>query len=141
MHDPLSVMDVVGPLIGAAVFVLVMSRVTEPARRTFNAMFVAGATGAYLSSSFGIWELVFPAIAFPVAYAGLRSYRYIGIAWLMHAGWDLLHHRYGHPIWPFMAKSSFGCFVLDSAIAVWCLAGAPAVWRWLGPRRRVAPGV
>lgn len=126
MHDGFHVLDVVGPLLGAAVFVLVMSRVAEPARRTFNAMFVAGATGVYLSGGFGPWELVFPAIALPVAYVGLRSYRCIGLAWLMHAGWDLLHHRYGNPIWPFLAKSSFGCFVLDSAIAVWFLAGAPA---------------
>jgi len=26
-----------------------------------------------------------------------------------------------------MATSSFGCFVFDSAIAVWFLAGAPAI--------------
>jgi hypothetical protein len=37
----------------------------------------------------------------------------------------LPHHLWGHPIWPFMRSSSFGCFVFDSLIAVWFLAGAP----------------
>ena len=45
MHHapPLHVMDYVGPAIGAVLFVLIMSRVKEPARRRFNAIFVAGA--------------------------------------------------------------------------------------------------
>ena len=40
---------------------------------------------AYLSGGFGIWELIYSLLATPVVYAGLRSYRFIGIAWLMHA--------------------------------------------------------
>jgi hypothetical protein len=43
----------------------------------------------------------------------------------MHAAWDLPHHLWGNPIWPFMRTSSFGCFVFDSLIAVWFLAGSP----------------
>jgi hypothetical protein len=129
MHaaPPLQLMDWVGPAIGALVFVLVMSRVREPARRTFNAIFVAGAGGVYLSGGFGPWELLYPAIATPVAWLGLRSYRCIGLAWLMHAGWDVVHHLWGNPIWPFMATSSFGCMLFDTLIAVWFLAGAPAL--------------
>ena len=65
----------------------------------------------------------------PVAYRGLASHRYIGAAWLMHAAWDLPHHFWGHPIWPFMATSSFGCFEFDILIAVWFLAGAPTLVR------------
>ena len=34
-----------------------MSLVKEPARHTFNAIFVAGASGVYLSGGFGPWEL------------------------------------------------------------------------------------
>lgn len=129
MNDPrlLHVMDVVGPLIAAVVFVVIMSLVKEPARRTFNAVLVAGATGVYLSGGLGPWELVFPALALPIVYAGLRSYRFIGLAWLMHAAWDAVHHVYGNPIWPFMPTSSFGCLVFDAAIAVWFLAGAPSL--------------
>lgn len=124
---PLFVMDFVGPVISAGLFVLIMSLVREPARRTFNAILVAGACGVYLSGGFGVWELLYPVLATPVAYLGLRSYRFIGLAWLIHAGWDLPHHLWGHPIWPFMPTSSFGCLIFDTMIAVWFLAGAPSL--------------
>jgi hypothetical protein len=131
MHTPppLVLMDYVGPAIGAVVFVLIMSLVREPTRRTLNALVVAGACGAYLNGGFGLWELPFPLIAIPAAYRGLTSHRYIGMAWLMHAAWDLPHHLWGNPIWPFMPTSSFGCFVFDTLIAIWFLAGAPTVIR------------
>jgi Family of unknown function (DUF6010) len=127
--ESMTLMDVLGPAIGACVFVLIMSIVREPTRRTLNAVIVAGASGVYLSGGFGIWEIVYPVVATPVVYRALQSYRYIGVAWLLHAGWDLPHHLWGNPIWPFMRTSSFGCFVFDSLIAVWFLAGAPGVAR------------
>jgi hypothetical protein len=125
--------DNYGPAIGALLFVLIMSRVPEPARRTFNAILVAGTCGAYLNGGFGIWELIYPALATPVVYAGLRSYRFIGIAWLMHAVWDLAHHLWGNPIWPFMPTSSWGCMIFDTGIAIWFLAGAPVLIRHFWP--------
>ena len=126
MHPPpLSTMDVIGPAIGAAAFVLSMTFVREPVRLRLNAVLVAGASGVYLSGGFGPWELVYPAMVMPVVYAGLGSYRFVGIAWLLHAAWDVVHHLWGNPIWPFMATSSFGCMVFDSLIAVWFFAGAP----------------
>jgi hypothetical protein len=64
-----------------------------------------------------------------VVYLGLRSYRAIGLAWLMHAAWDLPHHLVGRPIWPYMRTSSLGCLVFDSVIAVWFLANAPSIFR------------
>ena len=88
-------MDYVGPAIGAGVFVLIMSLVHEPARRTFNAVLIAGASGVYLSGG--------------------------------HAAWDLPHHFWGHPIWPFMPTSSFGCVIFDTLVAFWFLAGAPSL--------------
>jgi hypothetical protein len=129
MHTPplLHVPDYVGPAVGALVFIAIMSLVKEPARRSVNAILVAGAAGAYLNGGLGLWELLYPAAGATVAYFGLRSHRYIGVAWLMHAGWDLVHHFYGNPIWPFMPTSSFGCTIFDTVIAVWFLAGAPAV--------------
>ena len=127
-HAPsLQVMDFVGPAIGAVVFVLVMSLVPEPARRRFNAVFVAGASGVYLSGGFGPLELLYPAITAPVVYLALDSHRLIGVAWLMHAGWDVVHHLWGNPIWPFMPTSSWGCMIFDTLIAIWFLAGAPTV--------------
>lgn len=125
------------PVAAAALFALAMSSVREPARRHINALLVAGAAGAYLGSGLGPWELVFPALALPVAYLGLRSHRFIGVAWLMHAAWDVVHHLIGHPIWPFMPASSHGCAIFDSAIALWFLAGAPSL---LTAVRRSAAG-
>jgi hypothetical protein len=119
--------DVFGPAFGAVVFVLLMSLFREPTRKTFNAIFVAGASGVYLSGGFGIWELLYPAIATPVAFMGLQSYRFIGIAWLMHSCWDIAHHLGGNPLWPFMPTSSFGCMIFDAVIAIWFIAGAPPI--------------
>jgi hypothetical protein len=118
----------IGPVIGAILFVLAMSLLKEPVRQKLNVVLVAGAGGAYLSGGFGLWELVYPVIATPVVYAGLRSYRFIGLAWLMHAAWDLPHHLWGNPIWPFMPTSSLGCMIFDSLIAIWFLVGAPRVF-------------
>lgn len=136
MHHapPIHIADVLGPLAAALVFISVMSLVREPARRHLNAILVAGAAGVYLSGGLGPWELVYPIPAAAVAYLGLRSYRFIGLGWLMHAGWDVVHHLYGNPIWPFMPTSSFGCLLFDGAIGAWFLAGAPA----LLPGRRAA---
>src|SRR5215510_5935285 len=124
---PLLVIDYVGPLVSAAIFVVAMSQVKEPCRRTLNAIFAAGAIGVYLNGGFGPWELLYPVIAIPIVYLGLRSYRLIGVAWLMHACWDIVHHLWGNPIWPFMATSSFGCMTFDAVLALWFVAGAPSI--------------
>ena len=125
----LSPMNFIGPFLGGILFIAIMSLVPHPARRRFNAIFAAGAVGAYIGGAFGVWELVYPILATPVVYLGLRSYRAIGVAWLMHAAWDLPHHLVGHPIWPYMRTSSLGCIVFDSVIAIWFLAGAPSIFQ------------
>ena len=129
MHNapPLHVADYLGPAAAALAFVGLMSLVKEPSRRNYNAILVAGAAGAYLSGGLGPWELIYPTLGGAAAYLGLRSYRFIAIGWLMHAGWDLVHHFYGNAIWPFMPTSSFGCTIFDTVIALWFLAGAPSV--------------
>jgi len=121
-------MDYVGPAIAAVVFALVMSLVNEPVRRTLNAVFVAGSCGVYLNGGFGVWELLYPALATPIVYFGFRSYKFIGLAWLMHAAWDLPHHFWGNPIWPFMPTSSLGCAIFDTLISIWFLANAPPLF-------------
>jgi hypothetical protein len=127
-HVPvLGVMDYLGPAIAALGFIAGMSFVKEPSRRLINAIVVAGASSAYLSGGFGLWELWYPIAGTTVAYMGLRSHRYIGVAWLMHAAWDLAHHLYGNPIWPFMPTSAFGCLIFDTVLATWFLAGAPSL--------------
>ncbi len=131
MNPPaLHIMDIVGPIIAAVAFIAVMSLVHEPIRRTLNAVIVAGAGGAYLSGGgFGLWEVVYPVIATPIAFFGLDSYAFTGIAWLMHSAWDIAHHVYGNPIWPFMPTSSFGCMIFDAVIAIWFIRGARPIWR------------
>ena len=115
MHPaPLAVMDYVGPALGALLFVAVMSLVAEPTRRTLNAIILAGASGVYLSGGFGLWELAYPVIGAAIGFRALRSYRWIGVGWLIHAGWDIAHHLWGNPIWPFMPSSAFGCMIFDS---------------------------
>jgi hypothetical protein len=133
-------MNYIGPVIGAVMFALIMSLVREPARRTVSAMLTAGLTGVYMSGGgFGIWELAFPLVAMPIAYRGLSSYTALAVVWLMHSGWDILHHLYGNPIWPFMPSSSFGCMIFDGVIAVWFLAGAPSLAGALRQPPRRAP--
>ena len=68
------------------------------------------------------------AVATFAAYRGLDSYRWIGIAWLLHTAWDVVHHLYGNPLWHWDPMSSFGCAILDSLIALWFLASAPSVF-------------
>ena len=143
MHSPppLVVMDCVGPAVAGVVFVLIMSLVAEPTRRSFNAIFVAGASGVYLTGGFGLWELIYPAIAIPIVYLGLRSYRFIGFAWLLHSCWDFVHHVWGNPIWPFMPTSSFGCMIFDAVLSLWFLAGAPSLRPYRAGRTLSSPPV
>lgn len=127
MFSPPSLLasDYYGPAIAASCFVLFIVPVAEPARRTFNAILVGWKLWGLPES--GPWELAYPLLATPVVYAGLRSYTFIGIAWLMHTARELAHHLWGNPIWPFMRTSSWGCLVFDVIIAIWFLAGAPAL--------------
>jgi hypothetical protein len=91
------------------------------------AIMLAGAGAAYLNGGLGKWEFVFAAVLTYFAYMGLRSYSFIGVGWLLHTGWDVMHHLYGNPIVPFLSGSSLGCAICDPVIALWCFAGAPSV--------------
>ena len=122
-------MQVVMPVVFAIVFVLISSLIPEPARRRFHAILVAGAGAAYLNGGFGGWELAYTAAATYVAYRGLDSHRFIGLAWLMHSGWDLAHHAANRGILDFVPDSSLGCAISDPLIALWFLAGAPSLLR------------
>src|SRR5271154_3655568 len=86
-----------------------------------------------------MWEMAFCTVVAICAYNGLRSYRFIGIGWLLHTAWDILHHLYGHPIIPFLPTSSFGCAVCDPVIALWCFAGAPSFSMLFGRRTLAEP--
>jgi hypothetical protein len=121
-------LDWILPVVIAAVFIMMMSRLREPTRRRFNAIFVAGAGAAYLSGGFGPWEVPFTAIMTWLAFRGLDDYRFIAAAWLCHTVWDVAHHLWGNPIVPFQATSSAGCAITDALIALWFWRDAPAVF-------------
>ena len=89
---------------------------------------LAGAGAAYLNGGLGLWEFAFTAVVTYCAYQGLTSYGFIGLGWLLHTGWDVMHHLYGNPIVPFVPNSSLGCAICDPIIAAWCFAGAPSVY-------------
>jgi hypothetical protein len=108
-------------------------RRVEEAVRAFQEL-TAGAGAAYLNGGFGKWEFAFTALVTYFAYRGLRSYNFIGIGWLLHTGWDVLHHLYGNPIVPFAPTSSLGCAICDPVIALWCFIGAPSISELLHKR-------
>ncbi|MGN9909675.1 DUF6010 family protein [Phytohabitans sp. LJ34] len=121
-------MTVVVPLFVGVLYVTLMSLIREPHRRTFNALMVAGAGAAYLSGGgLGVAEIAFTAVMVYVAFRGLGSWTFIGIGWLLHTAWDVVHHLRGEPILPFAHDSSLGCAICDPVIALWCLAGGPSV--------------
>ena len=126
------------PIMVGVLFICASSLLNEPHRRNFNAIMIGGAGAAYLSGGFGIWEFVFTAVVTYCAYRGLDSYNFIGVGWLLHSAWDVMHHLYGNPIIPFAPSSSLGCAICDPVIALWCFAGAPSVFD-LFNRRRFSP--
>jgi len=130
------VMDVVGPILVGVLYVFACSLFREPNRRNFNAIMIAGAGAAYLNGGLGIWEFAFTAVVTFCAYQGLRSYRFIGVGWLLHTGWDVVHHLYGNPIVPSAPTSSLGCAICDPVIAAWCFAGGPSLYDWFRNRYR-----
>jgi hypothetical protein len=112
------------PVAIGLIWALTCSFIPEPRRRPFNAVVVGGAGAAYISGGgFGLGELAFTALTTAVAYLGLRSWTFIGVGWLLHTAWDVLHHRRGTPLIPSLHDSSFGCAICDPVIALWCFAG------------------
>jgi hypothetical protein len=129
--------EVLAPIVIGVLYVLLNSLIREPHRRKFNAVMVGGAGAAYLSGgALGPWEVVFCAVLAYVAFRGLDSWTFIGVGWLLHTAWDVVHHLKGQPILPFAHGSSFGCAICDPVIAIWCFTGGRSVWAW----RRVDTG-
>ena len=128
---------ILSPVLVALLFILLSSLLKEPNRRHFMAIMIAGAGAAYLNGGLGKWEFVFTGLVTYCAYQGIRFYRFIGIGWLLHTGWDIVHHLHGHPIIPFLPASSLGCAICDPVIAIWCFAGAPSLLGLFRGKNRV----
>jgi hypothetical protein len=133
------VISVVAPVLVGLAYIALCALLAEPARQKFNAIMVAGAGAAYLSSGgMGLWEIVFTTVVTFCAFKGLSNYRWLGVAWLLHAGWDVVHYLKGIPIIPAFSHSSFGCAICDPVIAIWMFRGAPPIrtWQRARPDRR-----
>jgi hypothetical protein len=130
-------MTYLSPIAVGVVYAVLMSLLREPHRRRFNAVMVAGAGAAYLSGGgFGGWEFPVTALITYVAYRGLESWTFIGLAWLLHTAWDLVHHFKGNPIMPFYHGSSMACAICDPVIALWCFRGGPSLITLVRDRKR-----
>jgi hypothetical protein len=110
------------------IFSLLVSLLAEPRRQQAMAILVAGASGVYFNGGLGTWEYVFAGVVLLVAYGGLRSYAWLGVGWLLHTGWDVLHHFYGTPIIALVPLSSAQCALCDALIAGWFFGGALSVY-------------
>jgi Family of unknown function (DUF6010) len=120
--------EIISPLVVAAVFILLCSLLREPNRQRFSALMISGAGAAYLGGGLGPWEVAFCVQLTAIAYGGLTRYWLIGIGWVLHTSWDVVHHLFAHPILPFLPLSSVGCAICDLGLATWYFAGAPSVW-------------
>ncbi len=124
-------LNAVAAAIIALVYITISSLADEPNRQKISAVIIAGAGAVYWSGGLGIAEYLFATAMLFMAFKGLTNYNYIGVAWLMHTTWDVLHHLYGNPIVPFSASSSAGCAICDSVLAVWFFMKAPSLFDYL----------
>ncbi|HWB27580.1 MAG TPA: DUF6010 family protein [Chitinophagaceae bacterium] len=123
-------MNAVAAIVIAFLFILVMSLVKEPGRQKINAFIIAGAGSVYWNGGLGVWEFAFSTLMLVIAVKGLKHYYFTGIGWLLHTGWDILHHLYGHPIVYLEPSSSAGCAVCDPILAAWFFFGAPSIFNF-----------
>jgi len=119
-----------GAVIAALLYIILSSLLKEPVRQKLSAIIVAGAGAAYLNGGFGGLEFAFCTLMTFIAFKGLTQYYFIGIGWLLHTCWDIMHHLYGNPIVPFAPSSSAGCAVCDTVLALWFFMKAPSVTDW-----------
>lgn len=139
-HPPVfHLTDAVAAVAVAGVFIALASLLREPARQRFRALLIAGAGATYFSGGLGPWEYAFSALMLYVAYRGLTQYAFIGVGWLLHTGWDALHHYYGAPIIALVPTSSGQCAICDALVAVWFFYRAPSVYNYLRRRLDSAP--
>ncbi len=118
----------------ALVFITLFSLVKEPDRQIINALIIAGAGAVYWSGGLGVWEFPFGTVMLFVAYKGLTNYNFIGIGWLLHTAWDIVHHLYANPIVSLSPSSSAACAVCDTVLALWFFYKAPSVFDLPGKR-------
>jgi hypothetical protein len=113
--------------IAPAIWICSFSAVSEPQRRQVNCILVGLAASTYGNHSFGLVESVGTITVLTLGILGLRSYRWLGAAWLVHTGLDIAHHLVADPMFRYFPASSLGCAVTDPILALWFFAEAPDI--------------
>jgi hypothetical protein len=121
---------IVRAVLSAVIAITIASCIKEPSRQKLMAIVLGFAGGTYLNGGFAIWEFPFAIAVVVCAYKGLRWYPVLGIGWLLHASWDVLHHTTGHPLLDILSTSSLECAVVDPIFTAWFFASAPDVRAW-----------
>lgn len=134
MHNHFSVTVILVAILIGLAYITLVSLFKEPHRQQFNAIILAGAGAAYLNGGLMELEFMFCTVMTFVAFQGLKHYYWLGIGWLLHTTWDIVHHYYGNPIVPMDELSSLGCAICDPIIAIWLFMGAPSVFQRLKKR-------
>lgn len=124
--------------VAAPVFIALVSLIKEPVRQRAMAVMVAMAGGLCATPPFAIGGFAVGALVAAAAYHGLRSYRFIGLGWLIHGAWDLVLHINGAGLMGLGTESTLGCAIFDPLVAVWFFFGAPSVWRFAGADARAS---
>ena len=114
-------------LIIPAIWICSFSVVAEPQRRQVNCILVGLAASTYGNHSFGSIEAAGTVTVLTLGILGLRDYRWLGAAWLVHAGLDIAHHLVSDPMFRYFPASSLGCAVTDPILALWFFVGAPDI--------------
>jgi hypothetical protein len=133
-----TVMHAIAAVVIAILYMLLSSLVKEPERQKLSAIILAGAGAAYLNGGLSGWELPFCAVMTFLAYKGLTHYFFLGVGWVCHTVWDIVHHLYANPIVPFSPSSSAGCAVCDAILALWFFLQAPSVFNWFRKKTTVS---
>ena len=106
---------------------IALSSTTTPTTRHQVLVIATGFLGGvYLDGGFGIWEFPFSLCISGLAFKGLQggSYGPLAVAWALHTGWDVLHHRRGKPLVEWIPMSSAECAITDLVVAGWMWGGA-----------------
>jgi hypothetical protein len=131
---PFTWINALAAVLIALLFIVLSSLLKEPNRQKLMAIMIGGAGAAYLNGGLGELEFVFCSVMTVIAYFGMKHYYFIGIGWLLHTGWDLVHHFYANPIVPFSPSSSAGCAICDTILAIWFFRNAPGIFSRFGSK-------
>ncbi len=123
-----TIINALAAVVIAFVYLTLSSFVKEPNRQKLSAIIVAGAGAVYWSGGLGVWEFIFGTVMLFIAFKGLTHYYFIGIGWMLHTLWDVIHHLFANPIVEFSPSSSAGCAVCDTILALWFFFNAPSVF-------------